>query len=389
MHILMLNHEFPPLGGGGGRVCYEIARELLQNNCKVTVITTNHRNLPAHEAVDGIDVYRVYGKRKNDLHSHVPITMASFLMWGTQKAYQCIQQNSIDLVHAYFTIPAGLSGIWLKKRTRLPLVVSPHGSDVPHHNPEKFNLPIRLLAPLIGHVWRKSDRVVAVSDGLRQTALRTAPQLDIDVIHNGIDIQHFSPPQIAPHNQIPQIISVGRLVELKGLDHLLKALVQVKQTGQKFQLQIAGEGPERPRLEKLSQDLGLLDSVTFLGQVTYENLPPLYQQADLFVLPSLAESFGQVFAEAMACGVPVIGSTTGGIPEVVGPHQHKWLISPGDVLDLTQKITALLKSPQCRQELSQNNVRYVRQHFTWSQSAQAYCDVYKDVIYKTQKANHA
>jgi glycosyltransferase involved in cell wall biosynthesis len=382
MHILMLCHEFPPLGGGGGRVCYEIARELVQSDCKVTVITTNHRNLPHQEHMDGIEIHRVYGKRKSDLHNNVPITMASFLTLGTQKARQYIQNTPIDLIHAYFTIPAGLSGVWLKKTTGLPLVVSPHGSDVPHHNPEKFNLPVRLLTPIIKKVWQKADRVVTVSDGLRQTALRTAPNMPIDVIHNGIDTHHFTPPHISPQNKIPQLIAVGRLVKLKGLHNLIEALAQVKQQGHSFHLKIVGDGPEKNNLIKQAEHLAIKESVTFLGHIPHENLPHQYQQADLFVLPSLAESFGQVFAEAMACGLPIIGSTTGGIPEVVGSHQQEWLIPPGDVSALAKKISKLLALSDQRQKLRETNPDYVRNHLTWSHCAQAYLELYQSLIVK-------
>lgn len=392
MHILMLNHEFPPLGGGGGRVCYEIAKNLFESNCRVTVITTNHRHLPKTETVDGIEIHRVYGKRKSDLHNNVPITMTSFLTLGTQKAKQIIAQTKIDLIHAYFTIPAGLSGAWIKNKTHLPLIVSPHGSDVPHHNPEKFNLPIRLLSPIIKHIWQKADRVVTVSDGLRQTALRTTPNIKIDVIHNGIDTHHFSPAPSPQKNKIPQLIAVGRLVELKGLHHLLPALKKVKESGQPFHLTIAGEGPMRSDLENLSAQLNLNEQVTFKGQIPYTQLPNHYRQSDLFVLPSLAESFGQVFAEAMACGLPVIGTTTGGIPEVVGPHQQDWLVPPGDIEILSRKVTALLKSQETRQTLGQHNRQYVRDHFTWTNAANAYLQLYQTLISAsptTTKANHA
>ena len=392
MKILLLNHEFPPLGGGGGRVCYELARQFVQKDHHVSVITTFFGDLPRCENIEGIEVYRVYGCRKSALDNNVCITAASFLWWGNLLAKQLIQKQCFDLIHAYFTIPAGLLGDHLKRQTKLPLIVSPHGSDVPHHNPEKFNLPIRLLAPVIGQVWRRADRVVAVSDGLRQTALRTAPNIDIEVIHNGIDAHHFSPPDIPLQNKIPQMLSVGRLVKLKGLHHLLEALMLVQKKGRAFHLQIAGEGPEKARLERLSTQYGLSDSITFLGQVPYKNLPKYYQQSDLFVLPSLAESFGQVFAEAMACGLPVIGSTTGGIPEVVGPHQREWLITPGDVPSLAQKLLDLLRLPEQRQKLGKMNVDYVRNHFTWSHRAHAYLDLYKTLIPKPQmttKANRA
>lgn len=380
MRILMLCHEFPPLGGGGGRVCADVSQALVAAGHAVWVLTTNHRNLPKRENTNGIDVHRVYGKRKNDLHNNVPITMTSFLLLGTRRARQMQKEHHFDVIHAFFTLPAGLSGVRLKRKTGLPLVVSPHGSDVPHHNPEKHNVPIRLLSPLISHIWKNADRVVTVSDGLRQTARRTAPDVAIDVIHNGVDIQHFTPPETPPQNPVPQIISVGRLVELKGLHHLLEAAAQLRQKEWAFHLKIAGEGPERARLETLIHQFKLTKRVTLLGHVPYQKLPELYRQSDLFVLPSLAESFGQVFAEAMASGLPVIGTRAGGIPEAVGPQQRDWLIAPGDVPELAQKIQALLSDGPMRQTLGKQNVDSVRQRLSWARIAGQYADLYAELI---------
>ena len=381
MRVLILNHEFPPLGGGAGRVCYELARNLVRAKHAVTVVTSNDRDtLPAHEKIEGIDVYRVYGRRRSPLDNNLPITMASYLISGTRLASRLLRQQTFDLIHTFFSVPAGLMGTWLKYRSGVPLIVSPHGSDVPHHNPEKLNLPVRMLAPIIANVWHRADRVVTVSNGLKQTAQRTAPDIGYEVIHNGIDLDHFQPANSRPPSSITKLVCVARLVELKGIHHLLKALAFLKKMGLPFSLKIAGEGNYRAELERLRVHLGIEKQVEFLGQVPYQNLPLLYHQSDLFVLPSLNESFGQTFAEAMACGLPIVGTTAGGIPEVTGPHQAPWLVEPGNPEALAEKLATLLRSSVWRDHLSQHNPAYIRQHFGWSRVTGAYEEMYAHVI---------
>jgi glycosyltransferase involved in cell wall biosynthesis len=113
-----------------------------------------------------------------------------------------------------------------------------------------------------------------------------------------------------------------------------------------------------------------------LGYVPYQELPALYQRADVFVLPSLTESFGQVFAEAMACGLPVVGTTAGGIPEVVGPEQARWLVPPGDTVALTERLSEAIQSLDELRKMGLRNAAYVRQRFSWVLAAAKYATLY-------------
>ena len=377
VHILMLNHEYPPLGGGAGRVAAEVATELVAIGHGVTVVTTRCGAQPSHEIVGGIDTHRVYSKRRSLLENDLPFTMPSYLLLGAAKAHQLAGRISFDVIHAFFTIPGGLVGSWLSRRTGLPLVVSLHGADVPHHGSSGFSSVIRSASPLITRIWQHADRVTSVSEGLLATARKTAPLPHCRVVPNGIDLDLFRPPQTRQDNDVVRLISVARLVECKGLQYLLESLRQLRTAGEVFRLNVYGDGDYRRPLIALAEQLGLSDWVHFRGNIPHEQLPRLYGQSDIFVLPSLAESFGQVFVEAMACGLPVVGTNVGGIPEAVGRDQAPWLAKPGDVVGLSDKLGEMLRSPDLRERLGQTNARLARDQFGWPGIVSQYADLYR------------
>lgn len=381
MRILMLNHEFPPIGGGGGRATYEIGQELTKTGHDVTVVTTRYGDVPPFEINKALQVHRVFSYRNGLQANNIPATLAGFLPLAARLSRRLHERRPFDVAHAFFTIPAGLVGLWLKTYSKLPLVISLRGSDVPHHNPFELNLPVRILSPIIARIWKKSDRVVALSDGLRRTAMRTDPSIHIRTVYNGVDVRRFQPATIARGSKVPQLVSVARLVRCKGIQDLLIALARLHDLGLRFNLRIVGEGPYRPELERLTAQLGLNDRVIFQGFVTHEDLPAIYQRADVFVLPSHTESFGQAFAEAMASGLPIIGTTAGGIPEVVGRHQAEWLVEPGNIDALAGKLWELLRAPQERARLGQKNAGYIGQHFSWACAANEYRRIYEEVAF--------
>ncbi len=218
--------------------------------------------------------------------------------------------------------------------------------------------------------------MTSVSEGLLETARRTTSLPHCRVIPNGIDLDLFRPPQTRQDNDVVKLISVARLVECKGLHFLLESLRDLRTAGEVFRLDVYGDGDSRRSLIALAEQLGLSDWVHFRGNVPHEQLPGLYGQADIFVLPSLAESFGQVFVEAMACGLPVVGTNVGGIPEAVGRDQAAWLAEPGDVAGLSGKLGEMLRSPDLRERLGQTNARLARGQFGWPGIVSQDADLY-------------
>ena len=196
----------------------------------------------------------------------------------------------------------------------------------------------------------------------------------------GVDPVTFTPVEKRPAGRSFVIGYVGRLVPEKGVDILLRALAQVAGS---WRLEIIGQGPERVALERLSRTLGLADRVSFTGQIPSLRMPGFYRDLDVIVVPSRTlpnwkEQFGRVILEAMACGVPVIGSDSGAIPEVVG---SAGLIFPeGDQLALAERLRSLMENDTLRDQLATVGRQLAVEKFTHAQIAAQTVAVYRGLL---------
>lgn len=377
MQLLFLVHEFPPFGGGGGIAAANIARELVRRGHGVSVITAGDAQVTTIEDFEGVRVIRGPGSRRGPLENRVLTSMLQYLWHAPRLAQQEIVRRRPCVIHAFFTIPAGLVGVRLGKRYGLPVITALRGSDVPGYNTGQWKWPMRLVAPLVRHVWRRSAAAVSLSEGLRRIALAVDPSLPSPVITNGIDTELFRPP-VAPrdHTGPLRLLTVSRLVAWKGIQDLLSALGSFTADERKhYELTIVGEGSHRGALQSQAAALGL-ERVRFVGAVPQVELPRYYGAAELFVLPSLTESFGQVFGEAMACGLPIIGTQVGGIPEVVRHDRDGILVPAGD----PAAVAAALKAMSARRHDFDAIGAAAREHtvrsFSWPAVASAYLDLY-------------
>jgi glycosyltransferase involved in cell wall biosynthesis len=171
---------------------------------------------------------------------------------------------------------------------------------------------------------------------------------------------------------VPVLVTACRLIGWKGVDDAIRAVGALRDQGLNVRHLVLGDGEVRPALERLSRDLGLEDSVTFLGQVNHEELPRYYALAAAAVFsPVGAETFGISIAEAMACGVPVVATKVGGIPEMVG-EEGALLAPPRDVAGLARVLTELLRDSGLRARLARSARRRVEERFTWTATAQRF-----------------
>ncbi len=195
------------------------------------------------------------------------------------------------------------------------------------------------------------------------------------VIRPGVDPQRFSPPAQAPEDPVT-LLTVGRLVARKGHDTVLQALAMLRLANPGLRYWIAGEGPHRPQLERLVQSLGLEQAVQFLGEVPRSELPELYRQAHLFVMPAREdpraasiEGFGLVYLEASASGLAVVAARSGGAQEAVRHQETGLLVPPSDPQALSEALEALLADPDRRAALGQGGRRWVEAEMNWSRVA--------------------
>lgn len=247
-----------------------------------------------------------------------------------------------------------------------------------------WHITSRLLLSFMPSVYQKADRVIALSQGVAEDLLTLIPKIRdrTEVIYNaGVDLRVLNgaseplPKEELPHNG-PLLVACGRLTEQKGFPHLIEALAHVRRVTPAH-LWIIGEGKQRQDLENQIQQLGLTNCVRLLG---FQNNPYKYMAAaDVFVLSSLFEGFGNVIVEAMACGAPVVATDCPyGPREIIENGVSGLLVPPANVEALSEAIVRVLKDRELKQKLSQNGKKR-SQDFNAQAIAIAYGDLFERV----------
>jgi glycosyltransferase involved in cell wall biosynthesis len=333
-----------------------------------TVLTTTHHKRIHLEHRHGVRIVRLptYAVVHSAPTGNVP---RGFITWMRQLSY------ASDVIHAHLPFPALLAYAPLLRRST-PFVVSYHNeiqatANVPRLMRSGHNLLLRRF------LARASAIIVATADYARFCPTLAPLQHKVHVVPYGLEADTYVASQQITSRADNLLLFVGRLSYYKGVDVLLRALARVAD----IRLDIVGEGPERNTWQRLANQLGLADRVTWRGHVPDAALPGLYSSAAALVLPStgLSESFGLVQLEAHACGTPVISSNLPGV-RVVNPDGITGLqIQPGDVDDLSRAIRRLLNDQHLRARLGEQAFRHVRQHFGMRQMFDGIEVVYREV----------
>lgn len=333
MNILYLNYEFPPIGGGGSPVSYEIAKGYVKHGHNVDVVTMKYRGLPDFEIREGIAIYRVPCLRSKKEICH-PWEQLSYLLSARRFLGKRLKEVRYDICHAHFIIPTGPLARWVKKKFGIPYILTSHGSDVLGYN-ERF----AKLYPLLKGPWMRvlGDAlwVTAPSDFLRGEIRGLYDDKKVITVSNGLDMTKF----IAMKKE-KRILLVARLFVNKGVHDVLEALKGLDLG--KWHVDIVGDGPHRSALEEFARGAGLSDRVTFHGWV--DNSSPrireLYGKASVFISASYFESFGQTALEAISAGCYPILSDIGGYRSIVRKDSH--FFPPGDSGRLREMLKKIL-----------------------------------------------
>ncbi|NPA92556.1 MAG: glycosyltransferase family 4 protein [Chloroflexi bacterium] len=376
MRILLLNSEYPPIGGGAGNASQYLSRSLVAEGHQVTVLTARYGNLPHRENTDGIEVIRIPAWRRRPDYSTAR-EQGAFIISGLWYAARLIHRERYDVILAFFGAPSGIIAWILYPWAKIPYVVALRGGDVPGFRPYDFATYHRLIGPVLRRVWRRAAAVVANSEGLRELALKFEPSVPIHVIPNGVDPQRFAPPPTRAWDP-PRLLFVGRVVYQKGLDVLLKALAQLS-ADIPWQLTIVGDGPYHAKLEALAQALGIQHRITFAGWQPPKRIPEYYHQANVFVFPSRDEGMPNAVLEAMASGLPIVATRIAGNEELVTPDVGI-LVPKEDEAALKDALERLLTDPATRERMGTAARQRVLQHYTWDATAQRYLQLLREAL---------
>ena len=377
MKILMLNYEFPPLGGGASPSSYEYARELVSLGHEVDVVTMRHVGLPKFEVVDGISLYRVpcLRGRKDSCRTY---EMASYIVGALPLVLRLTRARKYDLNHTHFVIPTGILSVLLKRLTNLPYVITAHGSDVPGYNPDRFKGEHKLIRPIWKWVINGASLVVSPTEYLKQLILQHHPQANIRVISHGFDHERFRTDQ----EKDRKVLVVTRMLKRKGVQYFLEALRGVDLDG--YQVDIVGDGPYLPELMNMAREYRL--KVHFWGWLDNDSaqLKELYERSSVFVFTSEAENFPIVLLEAMSAGHAIITVDGTGCPEVVG--NDALLVPQRSPEAIREALLKLTGDPKLRKRLGARARTRVESNFAWSKIVQEYLAVYRGMGAGTQSS---
>jgi glycosyltransferase involved in cell wall biosynthesis len=341
MRILVLSHELPPVGGGGGRVAQDICQGLVERGHEVRIITAHLKGLPREETIDGVRVFRLASGRHFPFRADL-IEMAIYDVVAVASGLRMIREWQPDLIHAHFAVPAGAAAYVLSRLTGVPYVITAHLGDVPGGVPEKTERWFRWVYPFTAPIYRSAAKVVAVSEFTRQLAQAHYP-VDIDIIPNGVDLRGL-PARVENKNGAARIVFVGRLVPQKNPQHVVTALAALQDLPWKCTL--LGDGPLRKQVEMEIDRHGLEDRFTMPGWVAPQDVLSWYAKSDILLLPSRSEGLPVVGVQALAMGLALVLSTAGGNVELVKNGENGFLFDPGDIDTLVSGLRILLGDPQ-------------------------------------------
>jgi glycosyltransferase involved in cell wall biosynthesis len=385
MRVLLLNYEYPPCGSGAGLATEALAEGLATRGMTVDVVAGGeHASTDPRMVWDGesgtegqLTVHRVPSRR---LGTHEAGIRGAFgyLAAAVPVVRGLLSREQYDVVHFVFSLPTAAMLPLLDLRGT-PVIVSLRGSDVPGYDVRRPGVQRahRLLHPLTRWIWSRADRVVVPSESLGQLARRTAPRLRYSVLPGGVDLSRFRP-RVALRripDGVTRCLAVGRLVERNGFDDLLDAMALLDRD--RFQLEIVGTGPHEAALHQRVRRLGLGDRVRFAGWMDQVQLARRYRQADLFTFAPWVESFGGSFLEALASGLPVVGSTVGGIPELVAHSRNGLLVTPRHPRELARAIAELAADPRHCAELGRRNRSEAVEKYSWHRMTARFLALYQ------------
>lgn len=373
MKILLFSTAYLPHIGGAEIAIKEITDRL--PDIEFDLLTAKlKRGLPDFERLGNVNVYRIGAG--NIFFDKPLLPNLGFL-----KAIGIHKQKKYDLIHGIMA-SQGSAAAYLFKffYPKVPFILTLQEGDLGRNSPFDKFWQRRII--------KRADAITAISGYLADFAKRFNKKAPLYIVPNGVDLEKFEKLSFVPssgrgevrskNGERKIIITVSRLVKKNGIDILIKAVRELKIND--WELRIIGDGPERKKLGKLVEKSGIADRVKFLGSIPNEEIPGYLASADVFVRPSRSEGLGIAFLEAMAAGVPIIGTPVGGIPDFLKDEETGLISEAEDPDDLAEKVSIILKDDNLKKRLIENGRKLVEEKYSWDKIARQMGKIYHEII---------
>lgn len=344
MKILVLNYEYPPLGGGAAPVCRNLAACMAKEGHQVSVVTMGFPGLPPYEIVEGVEIYRVKCLRMQ-AHSCKPWEQASYILAAKRFLKKNLLTHSYDICHVHFVVPTGPIAKWLKAYRRIPYAITAHGSDVEGYN-EKVSMKVLhcLLRPAWKRIVREAYAVAAPSEYLLNLLNREMPSDKYKLIPNGLDVGKY---RADCSQKEKRILLMGRMQKTKNFQTILKAVAMIPdEIWRDWHTDILGDGPYREELEQLCVRLGIISRFTFHGWIENGSSEQLHclKRSAIYISASHFENCPMAVLEAIAAGCCPLLSDIEGHRQFFPGGADKFFFRADDAKELAEKLELLLST---------------------------------------------
>lgn len=383
MRVLVVTHNYPRFPGDpAGAFVARLAEGVQARGADVLVVApataTGQSGMPG-----GVNVarfryapaflqrvgYRGDARLRAVAAPAVAPVLPAYVLAFRRALARAVRDFAPDVVHAHWWLPGG----WLAAGLRQPFVVTSHGSDV------RLLERSRALRALGRRVYTRASAVTAVSEFLTRDIVRLVGDLPcLEATPMPVDTALFASGRSVAKANPPRLLYAGNLVASKGVDVLVAAFGILRREGVPCALRILGEGPDRPRLQRIASDLGLDGQIEWSDFVPQERMPAEYGCSTVTVLPTRgqAEGLGLTLVEALCAGSAVVGTPAGGIPEVIADGRTGLLAADGDPEDLARQLARVLQDADLRARLVQAGGEHVMRRWGSANAVERFWGIY-------------
>jgi glycosyltransferase involved in cell wall biosynthesis len=384
MKILILNYEYPPLGGGAGLISKHIAEGLAAQGNQVSVLTTWYAGEEENTILqDGnLRIFRVKSLRGSAYKSS-PREMLSWVRHSRRFLNIHLKDHHYDLCFANFAIPGGLVAYPLKRYFKIPYVIISHGHDIPWFFPKQMWFYHLMFYWPLRRICASAEALFVQSGSMLQNARRFIGKRNpekVILIPNGADFHRFSPGEQAKGERF-RILYSGRLVKQKGPMNFMKIIKEFRNYGNPFEVLVTGDGNMRSAMMQYARRNKLMGHFRFVGWLSKEEMPAAYRSAHCMIAPSLNEGMSMATNEALASGLYVFVSGVSCNETLINPGVNGELININDPVAAALQLDRFFRTRFLNDyRVPETEVKAFHTAYDWQQIVLRYQEVLKGII---------